>query len=1160
MKLDNRDLVTQGLLDVLPGQLEPYLRTILGGPVLERLLTRLSGGPDSKAPDLADLSTQIRLLTARGRDGSYLLKLTDELGSALQEVNRFRYEAARGQAFDDERTREALEAAGRTLRLIEAPGGHEEIEGLIAAIGQSDEQQAPAPQDPPPEAAVQDSARRLEDWKRSLLDLTLSNPLINRAQTAIELMLPGHLVGQFEDYVNHREFIALRPAGPQEDREARAGELLAQDRAVEVDLGEQDYASTLQVLTTRSQTIMFETGANNLYLAIGTLEWRSQDTPVRSPLILIPVTLHRVEDGYRLLPDQLDASTPNYSFLHRFAQDTGVELTELIQPRHDAYGIDVEPTLEAVRGRLHRAGVETVVTPTVHLGLFNFSTYRMWRDLEESWSTISANPLVSHLAETPDRAFDDPADAAAQIRSVDEVTENLPLVADATQAQVVGEAAAGRSLVVEGPPGTGKSQTVANLIFRALSLGRTVMFVAEKKSALDVVARRLREEAGIGPLLLPLHDNDVKSGHMRRALREARELRTEPVDAERLADRRRDLESIRGQLEAYRTGLHGRNCVGHSYLGALADLLTTPGEPEQCPDWDPLAQHPDDVAAFLHAAGLGDAAEGLMQEVAREDFDPHGIEPGLRRRLAQASFEERSARAGFGSFDVAAHAGLLDAYRQVQERLRTGLRAELLEGALARRDRVLAEERVRLDALDQEITLRRGTMSIREMIDSYGDLVVALTPCILVSPDSVSRFFPADRQYVDIVVFDEASQIPVADAVGTMGRGRSVVVVGDPEQMPPTAFEERGAAQDEDPQHEQTEERESILDSCLAGGVRSHRLTWHYRSRVESLIAFSNERYYDGALASFPSPLGVMAPEGPLDGHGTSLRRVDGFYIRPEEAEQHPDARPGTNPAEAREIVSEVLARFEASPEVTPSLGIITLNAKQRDLIESLLRAEGSQRIVSALHETDGLFVKNLENVQGDERDTILFSLGFSANSAGELPLDFGPLSWAGGQKRLNVAITRARRQVIVVASFDPEDLHLDEASPQGLKDLRAYMEQARGNQEAGGAAPQGQAEAYREEIAGALREAGLEVRSGVGHSAFVIDLVLSGGPGERPRVAVLLDGPDWERRTSVTDRDLIPVDVLGQMGWERVERVWTPEWVRDRQAVIDRLVQAARG
>ena len=981
---------------------------------------------------------------------------------------------------------------------------------------------------------VSRAPKQVRDWQKSLLDLSLRNPLINRtSRHAVELRVPPALIGEFEDLVNDKEYIALaagrhRPAelsdeGLQQEQ-ARAVSLL-KERTVEVELAPTERVQRLQALATSARTGVEETGANNLYLAIGALAWESDGSRLHSPLILIPVNLERTGDDFRLILDETGASTPNYSFLDRFARDTGIELTELRTPRLDEHGIDLRATLDGVRDRLRRAGWDDVVTPTVHLGLFRFSTYRMWKDLEDHWRTIAANPLVAHLMAGGPQDFVDPAGPTDGGLDIDETTQNLPLAADSTQARIVADAVAGRSLVVEGPPGTGKSQTVSNLIFRALATGRTIMFVAEKKSALDVVARRLREETGIGALLLNLHDNGMKPTEVRRALRRALALRRgEPGDgagsdvgAGEAAGRstpavlRTELAGIRAELEAYRRGLYEPAPDGPSYSGAREVLarLRDSGEP-------------------------GDSADSAA--------------------AAQAALVERARATGLDAFDAASHNRLIERYRAALDELRTALTPELLDVVLAHRDQVLQDAAVRAEALRSELNRRRSAMSVRELMSTYGDLITALTPCLLVSPDSVARFFPADRRYVDIVAFDEASQIRVADAVGAMGRGRSVVVVGDPKQMPPTpgAGETRG---------EQAPEADSILTRCLDSGLLQHRLTWHYRSRDESLVAFSNRHYYDGRLLTFPSPLTIVpGSDAAPGGHGISLRRVRGRYFRPEDRARHPHVQPNTNPLEAKRVVDEVLRHVEASPDHLPSLGVITFNDRQRDLIENSLREVSSPRVIEALDAR--LFVRNLENVQGEERDTILFSATFAANSRGDLPLNFGVLNHAGGERRLNVAITRARRQIIVFTSFDPQDLHAERTAHRGVKDLRAYLHQA-----AEGRAPralpasQSPLNWHRREIAEALEAAGLTVHTGVGHSTFEIDLVLAHADRpDRPAVAVLLDGQQWNKREGVVDRDLLPVDVLRTMGWQRVERVWMPEWLADPQAVVARLVKAAGG
>ena len=958
----------------------------------------------------------------------------------------------------------------------------------------------------------------IEEWKRSLLDLSLRNPLIDcTPRNAVELLVPSTLIGRFEDIINSRELVTLvsRGAGPRTPGGSKSRTaMLTEERIVGVDLAARDYQRRLPALAASARTTLEETGANNLYLAVGSLVWRTDGRCLHSPLVLIPVTLVREGDGdaYVVGLDEAGASTPNRSLLARYEADTGIDLVELREPVRDEHGVDVEATLAALRARIESSGRDDAVEASVHLGLFRFSTYRMWRDLEDDWRTIADNPLVAHLLDESGAPFADPAGPLDADSDVDAIAQNLPLMADAAQARVVADAVEGRSLVVEGPPGTGKSQTVANLVFRALATGRTVMFVAEKASALDVVARRLREEAGIGDLLLNLHDNGVSPLEVRQALSRALALRVPDFDAAEAAELRARLGELRGHLERYREGLHNRDGDAPSYYRARQALV---------------------------GAREGDPAE---LERAREVF------------------EARARDTGLASFDVAWYNDLLRDYRDALGRLRTALTGELLGVVVARRDHVLDEAGERAEELREAISRRKGNLSIRDLMGTYGDLVTAITPCILVSPDSVARFLPVRSRYVDIVVFDEASQITVPDAVGPMGRGRTVVVVGDPQQMPPVPRTGGG-----EPAVTAAQERDSILDRCLDAGVARRGLTWHYRSRVESLIAFANKHYYDGALLSFPSPIALAAgPDDGPGGHGISLRRVDGRYYGADLREEHPEVVPNTNPVEADAVVAEVLRRFEASPQALPSIGVVAFNTRQRDLIEDLLRQTGSERVLEALETRDGLFVRDLENVQGEERDTILFSVTFSANERGDLPLNFGSLSEEGGERWLNVAITRARRQIVVFSSFDPEDLHAERSAHRGLRDLRAYLEQARDRRSPRALpASRSATDLHRNEIAEALRDAGLEVRVGVGHSAFEIDLVLAAqGDPERPEapaVAVLLDGPGWNRRGGVTERDLMPADVLATMGWRCVERVWMPEWVADPGAVVARLVDAVR-
>jgi lambda repressor-like predicted transcriptional regulator len=404
------------------------------------------------------------------------------------------------------------------------------------------------------------------------------------------------------------------------------------------------------------------------------------------------------------------------------------------------------------------------------------------------------------------------------------------------------------------------------------------------------------------------------------------------------------------------------------------------------------------------------------------------------------------------------------------------------------------------------------------------------------------------------VVFDEASQVRVADAVGAMGRGRSVVVVGDSKQMPPTSFAESAFAGDDiepDSTGDTVEDEESILTECVQARVKRHRLTWHYRSQDESLIAFSNQHYYEGKLSSFPAPAVGNAAVSLVQVGGQFHRSGKGALLR-------------TNPIEAEAVVAEVRRRFDASPAALPSIGVVTFNLQQRAHIEGLLRDVEDSRIVEALDDSEGLFVKNLENVQGDERDVILFSTAFSANQKGVLPLNFGPLNRVGGERRLNVAVTRARRQIMVFSSFEPSDMRTEDTSSIGVKHLRTYLDMAAHGPSVLPGDPRRRTtpDRHRDQIALELQKRGLTVRTNVGLSDFTLDLVLADPSApDQPLVAVLLDGPTWANRLTARDRDALPQEVLaGVLGWPAVERVWLPTWLADPDEVVDRLVDAVQG
>ncbi len=425
------------------------------------------------------------------------------------------------------------------------------------------------------------------------------------------------------------------------------------------------------------------------------------------------------------------------------------------------------------------------------------------------------------------------------------------------------------------------------------------------------------------------------------------------------------------------------------------------------------------------------------------EIAPDEASEALLRGVAAASVIERTSSTGLDRFDPIAQdrvtAGYLDAAVLSRELLKRVGPATLLAQRPFRADGLRGE----VAELARQIERKRGGLTFREITSRYPDALQAISPCFLMSPGSVAHYLDPATLGFDLVVFDEASQIRVSQAIGAMGRGRSVVVVGDSRQMPPTRVMQVEAAPGTDSLEEVViEDLESILTESVESGLPQLWLGWHYRSRDESLIAFSNSHYYDDRLVSLPSP-------GADPQAGVSWRRVEGRFDR---------GRTRTNEVEARAIVDEIGARLRDPATARESIGVVTFNIQQRDLILNLLEDSQDLVIQKALTAEPGLalFVKNLENVQGDERDTILFSLAFSVDPSTKLlPLNFGPLNLDGGERRLNVAITRARKQIVLVSSFDPADIDLRRSNARGIADLRAYLEFAAGRSTIATAHPQ---------------------------------------------------------------------------------------------------------
>lgn len=450
--------------------------------------------------------------------------------------------------------------------------------------------------------------------------------------------------------------------------------------------------------------------------------------------------------------------------------------------------------------------------------------------------------------------------------------------------------------------------------------------------------------------------------------------------------------------------------------------------------------------------------------------------------------------------------------------------------------------------LRHEIQKKRRHKPIRQLVQEMGDDFTVLAPCMLMSPLSIAQYLPAGHAPFDLVIFDEASQVTPWDAVGAIGRAKQVIVAGDPKQMPPTNFFNRGAGADDD---DTEEDMESILDECLAAGLPERSLSWHYRSRYEDLITFSNHAYYGDSLVTFPAPTQKRA---------VSWRRVAGVYAR---------GRSRYNQTEAKAVVAEVVKRltdpaFRASEQ---SIGIITLNVQQQQLISDLLdQAQRDHPEIERFfrdNQPEPVIVKNLETMQGDERDLIILSIGFGPTEPGAttMSMQLGPLTKSGGERRLNVAVTRARQEMMVFTSFDPAMIDLSRTSARAVADLRQFIEFADRGVEAIAATVKGSLGGYEspfeQYVAEALQKRGWVVHTQIGVSRFRIDLAVV--HPDRPGnylVGIECDGATYHSAATARDRDKVRADILQGYGWKLL-RVWSTAWWFDKKAETERLNDA---
>ena len=1084
-------------------------------------------------------------------------------------------------------------------------------------------------------------------WERKLLDLSLRNNLVNIHGKKGPLQLAGagmeDAVKMLEDGVGFNIYGIpqgwageLLPGGifgetvPEDPMYAFAYKETL-DRRFHSFRPEEETFIHLDSIRKEARHYLEENGANTLYLTAGALKWTDDlgDRPYFAPILLIPVEITKSTWSIKWTGEDIMA---NLTLLEKLRQQHSLSICGLdTLPEKDGH-IEVRKVMNIIRKAvMEKRGWDVV--DLMFLGNFTFNKFIIWNDIHTHREMLDSNLAVSSLIDGRLKIKDILPPEGPVDRLCPAATILQPISADSSQSLAIRDAVAGRSFVMHGPPGTGKSQTITNIIANALYIGKRVLFVSEKKAALEVVQKRLTD-VGLEPFCLELHSNKARKSVVLAKLDRILSIQKTPAPKLFGSDAAK-MDQKRGVLDTHSEAVNRIYPAGYSLYDCVSNYINMPED-------IPTRRIPASVIIPLNVSGFKDRQsvvrdymtairhsgvgpdcklldlpvmeyspktreklsarfeevlgnKGLFfwwkaRKLERELGRPIGVKAsgkaleevrgkierwlenisGLKMYSIYARQKARVCGHGLGFLTEEYESGRIQADRLEDFFLKSFYHSyathiissekglgifcgELFESFVEKfreddaafreitRDELIAKVSSRLPGPEEgivkgsEMTILKKAIrnnsrgvSLRNLFDKIPNLLPRLCPCMLMSPLSVSQYLQAKEGQFDLVVFDEASQLPTSEAVASIARGKALIVVGDPKQLPPTTFFETDAFDEE---NVEKEDMESILDECIALSLPSVHLKWHYRSRHESLIAFSNSRYYDNSLLTFPSN----------DDLSTRVRyqRVEGIYDR---------GRTRTNEAEADAIAQEVKRRLSDPVERQKSIGIVTFNVSQKNLIDKKLEEMFSKSKAlarAAAEQSEPMFVKSLENVQGDERDAILFSIGYGTDRKGRVSMNFGPINQPGGWRRLNVAVSRARQEMVVFSSLEPEQIRFDGFTPVGVTELKAFLKYARDGRESLDIAPyaSGKADLFAEKIANELRAQGNEVHTSVGSSDFRVDVAVvdPSNPGSY-LYGILLDGPGYASAQAARDREIIRPQVLEGLGWT-IKR----EWILDR-------------
>lgn len=612
--------------------------------------------------------------------------------------------------------------------------------------------------------------------------------------------------------------------------------------------------------------------------------------------------------------------------------------------------------------------------------------------------------------------------------------------------------------------------------------------------------------------------------------------------AREASDLSSELTKITATLQADASTLFGVASMSAAEMKVAQERIASwLSHPEQLSKWVTYRER----ASKARVAGLGQLVDRLVDG----RLPTPEAHPSFEMAYFESMLSELVSRdPAIGQFDGDQHAQQV---RQFAELDHQRIKAASMEVVRAHHRKIPSRDGGvgPVGVLRAEMARRRGHMPIRQLMQKSGPAVQALKPVMMMSPLSVAQFLTPGRLSFDLLVMDEASQIQPVDALGAIARCTQVVVVGDERQLPPTKFFAKmtgSQSGDEDDDDTPVADIESILGLFAARGLPQRMLRWHYRSRHQSLIAISNSQFYENKLFIVPSPYTKEAGMG-LRFHHVAEGRFD-------------SGGTGTNAIEARTVAEAVIRHAKTSPEL--SLGVATFSVSQRraiqDELEALRRLNPDTEEFFHAHPSEPFFVKNLENVQGDERDVIVISVGYARNTQGYMAMRFGPLGADGGERRLNVLISRAKRRCDVFASITDEDIDLGRAKGKGVFAFKLFLHYARtGRLSMAQTSGRDMDSVFEEQVAVALQSRGYQVHPQVGIAGFFIDLAIA--DPERPGrylIGIECDGSSYHSARSARDRDRLRQAVLEDHGW-MIHRIWSTDWFQRPMEQLDRAVRA---